>query len=178
MARHRTTLDDFPNILRQLPGEFTEGAVRGLRSASQELVRYAVEEILDAQAVASGELSRSVRPYPLPDGAFVDVEAPHAAFVEHGTRPHWPPLQPLIDWVIAKGLASATHGDRDRQGRFLPASQRVSSKTQEENARAIARRIQVAIAQRGTKPIRFFRKAVDRIEPEIIEHIIEEWNKI
>lgn len=35
----------------------------------------------------------------------------YAAWHEYGTGPHFPPIDPLIDWVIAKGLVDASEPD-------------------------------------------------------------------
>ncbi|MDP3014132.1 MAG: hypothetical protein Q8M92_07825, partial [Candidatus Subteraquimicrobiales bacterium] len=28
------------------------------------------------------------------------ADAPHAPYIEYGTRPHWPPIEPLAAWAI------------------------------------------------------------------------------
>ena len=61
---------------------------------------------------------------------WVESSSPHAPFVEFGTRPHAPPVQPLIDWALAK----------------LPG---VDS---ESEARSAAFAIRRKIARVGTKP--------------------------
>jgi type IV secretory pathway protease TraF len=149
------TLADFPAILASLPAEFNDGTIRGLRSAARRLEGYTVEEITSSGAVATGELARSASTHDVSDGAYVLVDAPHAAAVENGSRPHWAPLQPLIDWVITKRIASDP-----------------------VEARGIAFAVQAAIARRGTRPRHYMRRAVARIQPEVVQHILAEWNKI
>lgn len=61
---------------------------------------------------------------------WVESSSPHAPHVEFGTRPHTPPVQPLIDWALAK----------------LPG---VDS---EEEARSAAFAIRSKISKVGTKP--------------------------
>lgn len=146
MTLRKVTVDRFAEILRDLPEEFTRAAVRGLKSASMVLQGYVVEEITNAEpypAVATGELARSVVSTPVDDGAIVKVDAPHGVFMEEGTRPHFPPLQPLEDWVTLKGFASD------------PAA-----------VRRIAWAIAEKIARDGIAPRHFFRKAVARLEHE------------
>lgn len=75
-----------------------------------------------------------------PDGATLFSDAPHAAFVEYGCRPHWAPLAPLLAWVKRRGLA--------KKG----------------EAYGVARAIQVAIARRGMKPRKVVARSLDQIE--------------
>ncbi len=63
---------------------------------------------------------------------------PYAAPVETGTRPHWAPLEPLVDWVRAK-LDIAD----------------------DEEARRVARLIQFKIAAKGTKGAGMAARAMD-----------------
>lgn len=150
------TLADFPQVVAKLPEKFQAAAIVGLRSSAARLVGYTVEEIRKAEAVATGELMRSVRSYSVQDGAVVVVEAPHARHVEWGTRPHWAPIAPLIDWARMKAGPGAS----------------------DTEIRAIAFAVRAKIARDGTAPRRFFAKASARIKPEVVRHIVAEWNKI
>jgi hypothetical protein len=72
------------------------------------------------------------------------VDAPYAACVELGTRPHYPPIAPLIDWVHRhigsySDVSTGNSGDADRV------------------AYAIAKGIQKKIGERGTEPTFFVR---------------------
>jgi hypothetical protein len=144
MTTKNVTAEQFAAILETLPEQFTEAAIRGLRSAAMRLEGWVVDEIRTAEphpAVAQGELAGSVVTTTVDDGAIVKVEAPHGAFMEEGTRPHFPPLQPLEDWVRVKGFA----------------------KTDAEVKR-IAYAVALKIAQFGIAPRHFFAKAVRRLE--------------
>lgn len=160
MTSRAVTLPQFREILKELPEKFEQAAVRGLRSAALRLEGFAVEEITNAEpypAVATGELARSVVTTRVDDGAIVKVEAPHGVFMEEGTRPHFPPLQPLEDWVRVKGFA-----------------------TDEAAVRRIAWAIAEKIARDGIAPRHFFAKAVRRLEQgQIIPtEIAREMNRI
>jgi len=74
----------------------------------QERVKAAVIEaatlwseiVAEAAPKDQGQLGQSVRVVSdAPDGPEVRFEAPHAAAVERGSRPHRAPLEPLVDWV-------------------------------------------------------------------------------
>jgi hypothetical protein len=97
-----------------------------------------VEEIDAAEphpAVDRGELRGSVQVERVDDGAIVEVRAPHAAIIEYGTRPFFPPIAPLAAWARRKGFT-------DPEGAAF----------------AIA----LAISRRGIAPRGYFAKAVAR----------------
>lgn len=150
---YKVTLDQFARRCERLGGELAEGARRGLRSAAYRLEGLVVEALAEPGEGGrfppqdTGELSRSVHTTPVDDGAVVSADAPHAAFIEFGTRPHRPPLQPLADWAYRKGLADT-----------------------DEEALLVARRIAEAIARRGTRPRHFMARAVERLRRRGIVH--------
>lgn len=92
------------------------------------------------------------------------IDAPHAATVELGSRPHVPPLQPLIDWVKRHRASFGIKGKgtaRSKSTGRLEASAEVV---------AIARAIQQKIAREGTKPTFFVRNAI----PKLVEALAQE----
>lgn len=88
---------------------------------------------------------------PPPGGVPLGVGSPllYAAPVEFGTRPHHPPIQPLIDWVELK------LGLRGRE------------------AESAARRIAWAIARRGTRGTGMFRAALARAQMPITRILVK-----
>ena len=115
---YKITLDKFAKRCERLGGDLEQAALRGIRSAGERMVGVVVEKIgqpnreegVEHGANDNGELSGSVRCDHLPDGALVSVKAPHAAWLEFGTRPH--PVsnegfQALMDWAYRKGLADS-----------------------------------------------------------------------
>ena len=124
------------------------GAVRRTAKDGAAVVREHVP-------VAFGELRDSVAGKPTEKGARIDADAPHAAAVEVGSRPHTPPLEPLIAWVrlrAAQGLLS------DRQLNKLPGT------TTAMHARAVAAQVR-AMEQGG---------AVDADAPRRIAFAIQQ----
>jgi hypothetical protein len=69
------------------------------------------------------------------------ADAPHAAPVETGSRPHWMPIKPLLRWVEL----------------------RFAGKTPSE-LKSIAYAIQHKIAERGTRPTWYMLGAVPEVE--------------
>jgi len=121
--------------------------------------------------VAHGELRESVHV----DGTSVVIDAPHAAAVNNGSRPHWVPIGPLIAWVKLRGLQGLL--SERQQGRLPGTSTRAAAAgvasmlasrshrgpagyTPTDAAEQVARMIQHAIAKRGTKPHHFIEKAL------------------
>lgn len=145
-TRGEITLADYARNMGNLPGKMEDAIVRGLRSAAARGVTHVVEAINSTKpypSVDTGELSRSVEYSPLDKGGRVAVDAPHAAVVENGSRPHWPPLQPLIDWAQRKFGVD------------------------EDEAEDIARNVQRTIAFVGTEPRHYFRRAMRDIRKDI-----------
>lgn len=59
---------------------------------------------------AFGELAESIHVEDGARGSTIVADAPHAAPVEFGSRPHTPPLEPLIRWVLLRGYQGITPG--------------------------------------------------------------------
>lgn len=146
MGTHNVNMGGLIKALGQLPHQVEDACVRGCRSAAVQGVTLTVANIGTRNpgegtppAVHTGDLMRSVRYERTEKGGSITVDAPHAPFVEYGTRPHWPPTQPILDWVKAKfGLT----GQQAEQAAFS---------------------IRAKIAAHGTKPRFFMRRTVQQL---------------
>jgi len=136
---YTVTLPQFARKIRGLGNDLERATIRGLRSAAMRLESFIIEEIDAAGAVATSELKASVDTEPTELGAITGADAPHAPFIEFGTRPHMPPIQPIEDWVRIKGLAS-----------------------DDEEVEEIAMDIAWTIYKYGTEPRFFLKKAIKR----------------
>ncbi len=153
MAEVTLTLDQFVGKVDALPAELEQALIRALRSTAMRGVGVVVQEISEAEphpAVNFGHLRQSVTWLRLPNGAEIIVDAPHAPFLEFGTRAHFPPLEPLILWAYRKGLADT-----------------------EEEAEEVAFLVARKIAQTGIAPRHFFAKAMVRIERDVLPGEVE-----
>lgn len=139
------TLTQFARHIRDLGPHMESAIIRGLRSAAYRLEGLIVEEIDVAGAVATSELKASVSTELTARGAITGADAPHAPFVNFGTRPHMPPLQPIVDWVMIKGFAA-----------------------DEDEAEDIAEGIRWTIARFGTEPRHFLEKALRTLKQQRI----------
>jgi len=146
MVATKITLEQLSRRVKLLPQQMTKAVVRGLQASGQRLQVMVVEEIQGADpypAVNMGDLLRSVHTDFVHDGAEVIVDAPHAAHMEYGTRPHFPPVAPLKEWVMQKGIS----GD-------------------EEEAWGIALAIARNMAIWGIEPRNYMANAMARLEQD------------
>lgn len=170
---------------------------RGLKKEQTRLRRAAARAIRRAAVrgaallrrnvpVAFSELRDSVRV----KGHKIVVDAPHAAAVNDGSRPHRPPIEPIIKWVKLRGMQGLTSDGRIKR---LPGTTTI------ESAKSVARMLAAyetdafgsrghdgasptdaptrvawaianAIAKRGTKPHHF----IEKTGPEVFRILDEE----
>jgi len=146
-----------------------------VRTAIASSARTGVGIVKRRVPVAYGELREAVHAEQRAAGAAVVVDAPHAAPVETGSRPHTPPLAPLVAWVKlrgAQGLLSPRQIGR-LPGRTTAAHAVTVAAALQSMERGgaldvdapvrIARAIQQAIARRGTKPHWYARGALPEL---------------
>jgi hypothetical protein len=156
----RLTLEQLSVVIDALPGKQFNAAVRGARSAALRFKGLIVDSIADTEPNPpedTGELKRSIKVNKTRNGASVSVDAPHAPFMEFGTRPHFPPIGPLAEWVYRKGIADS-----------------------EEEAEQIALAIARKIAKEGIKPRQFMARAISELKRKNIikKEIIREMRKV
>jgi hypothetical protein len=130
---------------------------------------YAIEETIP---VAHAELRDSLHTEDGPPGnAQLIADAPHSAAVEVGSRPHMPPLAPLIEWVKLRGMQGLSDSGRikpTRDWRLRPArtvaralrAMQHGGSLSVDAPEQIARAIQHAISVRGTKPFHYMLRSV------------------
>lgn len=137
------TLNDW-TPMRAAMQQSPEIVVSELKAAMYEAEQYLEREVKENTPVgAQGFLRQSVfseTPQLLGDTVLGVVGSPlrYAESVELGTKPHWAPIQPLIDWVEQKLNISP------------------------DESEGVARRIQYKIAHKGTTGAFMFKTAFDR----------------
>lgn len=156
MGVRRVSMEQFAHAIGELPKELEGAVVRGLQSAGYRGVGAVVEAINSPNpvdgtppAVDEGTLMRSVSFEPSATGGRIVVDAPHASYMDLGTRPFWPPFQPLFDWAKRKFGAS------------------------DSEARRIAFLVRRKIATYGLKPRHFMMRAMFVIGGKIVFQEIE-----
>ena len=79
----------------------------------------------------------------------------YASYVEFGTRPHRPPIDPLKKWIREKFQLRGKEADR------------------------VAWKVWHKIAEQGTPPKRYLRDAVDSFDlNEYIKELVKEWENV
>ena len=90
------------------------------------------------------------------DGADLYNDVPHIGIVERGSRPHWPPFEPILRWVVRTFGADFKNTKRSKRSFEGPDSEEVS-----DEARAMAYAVQAHIADEGTEPNYMVRDNMD-----------------
>lgn len=140
----KVDLEDFPAVVAAMGPKFEKAAVRGLQSAAYELegmTKLSISATSPYPPEDTGELKRSVHTTKTKTGANVSADAPHAPYMEYGTRPHFPPLKPLAEWAYRKGLADS-----------------------EEEAEKVAMAVALKIQREGIEPRHFMARAIKELE--------------
>jgi hypothetical protein len=169
---------------------------RRVENAIRRTARRGVGVVKKNVPVAFGELREDIEARPTNNrGAQIFADAPHAAAIEVGSRPHWVPLEALVKWVRLRGMqglsstrqlaripgastfGAARHVAEQIRNRMLAdGSDAIASDAPVQVARAI----QLAIAKRGTKPHWYMREsqaAVYKILDEEIQKALPETEK-
>lgn len=87
----------------------------------------------------------------------------YGAYVEFGTKPHWPPLEPLINWVWQKGLHKLSTDVEYVGGKVRKVKGQSTRDYQQAKIMRIARAIQRKIGFKGTKPKLYVAEALKRL---------------
>lgn len=134
--RRQVSIAHWAHIIGNAAPQMKRVAVLAMRDVAKVLVAKVVQEIVVRGLPDTQALQNSVRWRATDGGGTVIVDAPHAPYIEYGTRPHRPPLQPLQEWAMRKLGAT------------------------EQEARGIAWAIADKQALYGTPPHRFFASAM------------------
>lgn len=165
-----TMTDNFENKFK----EYEDGVIKSLESLMMRILlklhRDADKIIRDNKAIASAEMVKNLREQVYFEagkivGVFgVGANVPYGIFRHEDTRPHFPPIAPLMKWVIQKGLL------KDSKGKPT-TMKRAARQGDEGRARAIAFLIARKIARKGTKGLPFLKMALQMNTDFIIKSI-------
>jgi hypothetical protein len=128
--------------------------MQAVRKAARETRNLIVSETVPR---AHGELAESIHVVDVgPGHSEIVADAPHAAAVEVGSRPHTPPIAPLIAWVTLRGLQGLTPSGRVRPNRLTYG---LVKNWKREPARIIASQLQARLGRAGAASWRAAAKA-------------------
>lgn len=180
MSTHYVNLEGFERDLRKLPKTAERAMIRGLRSAALRTKAEVVIQIDTAKpypAVDRGTMRRSVGVDNHPDGALLSVDAPYAAAMERGTRPFFPPLEPIVAWLKRKGIVKRKV-NAVWEGDTLVSAKKQSKKSHEAEIRSVAYAIAVKFSREGIEPRHFFAKAMEKVPKFLRAEIDRELEKL
>ncbi len=147
--------------LRKALGADAKRIAQKASTATQVTARRGARVVANRIPKAFGSLKGSVHVV----GRKILVDAPHAAPVETGSRPHWPPFAPILAWVKLRGMQGLGKS-RSRHAKTIARQIREMGSgrsTPVDVPAQIARAICAAIAKHGTKPHWYARSSLPEI---------------
>ena len=162
-------MNDNKKLFDKLKDEIIEhfnAEVERIANRAALILERELKEVIDEKAFAGGNLKGAVacevKKLTWEYLVRVYVNIPYAQYVDEGTKPHFPPLAPIIQWVRKKGL-SLNHsvgrsGLGKRYGEF-------------NIDRIIAQKIAWKIYRKGTQGIKFFDITLKQAMPLILAEI-------
>lgn len=194
---YRVSVNRFARIVAKMGPDMEAATIRGLQSAALRLEGMIPEAIQDSRPyppIDNSVLMNSHYTTLTERGALVGVDAPHAPFMEYGTRPrtsnNWPPFGPLADWSYRKGIIAlyVTQAQyEDYLARMRGGSKALVEADAEEqqwqhevdSAIRLVMAIIKKIAMKGIEPRFFMRRAIGRlgrrkIIQKEVQHELEE----
>jgi hypothetical protein len=153
---------------RQVAVAVFRGTDRGLKLVAEEIFSLSQATVSD-EAVDEATLLKSGFVEKVQESTYrVGYTAAHAPPVEFGSRPHWPPLEPILGWVRRNVRARTGRfgGARVRIVRFKPGPLEAGlGRLRKDEQLRIAKAIQAKIARVGTEPVRFLTRARNAAAP-------------
>ena len=165
----------------------TESArMQRVNGAPLEPAMEGAETVVVPAAIAAGKdtgrLASSIEAKRIARIATIVVDAPYAGIIEAGARPHWAPLQPLLDWVnrhlqafdvvkpkgrrVGIGAAQTARAQRNKDRKAA------AWKDFDAEVMAIACAIRAKIAKEGSKPHWFMKNSLPKLR-EILKATVE-----
>lgn len=160
-------LEDLPAELRARLEQFEEAGVRALRRAARRglgVVQRTIAATAPYAPVDSAQYRRGWTVSNVADGAVVFNPVPYAPVIEEGSRPHTPPIGPLLEWARRKlrGRVFVSH-TRLRDRKEIKARGQQLLDLREEAAQGLAHGVMWKIRHRGQPG----RKVLERSWPEM-----------
>jgi len=138
-----------------------------LRQITLKIAGDATQIIVDENAVGyNRQLYRNIRQNVFREaGRIIGVvgvgaNVPYGIFRHEGTRPHFPPIEPIQRWVIYKGLVK--NNNRVTTIKAVLKNSKKGNKKVFDESRQIAFLIARKISQKGTKGLPFLKLALEQ----------------
>lgn len=163
--------DNFENKFKEFEDKVMRQLDQLMRRILLKIHRDADRIIRDGKAIASAEMVKNLREQVYVEaGKIIGVvgvgaNVPYGIFRHEGTRPHFPPIEPIKKWVIQKGLL------RDSRGKPTTA-RRATREGDDRRAYGIAYLIARKIFRRGTRGLPFLKLALQMNTDYIIKTLV------
>lgn len=181
--------NDESKLFEKLEGEILKRFYNEVEKLAERIgltLEREVKDVLVANdKIATGELRKSIR-YKVTKllsayliTCFANVK--YSQYVYDGTRPHFPPIEPIVRWVQRKGIGQSYSlktrrmvGSNRKQlaiGKkrigLMSFENIYSEKSYSEQVRSVAYAIARSISKKGTKGLKFFDIALKQAWPVI-----------
>lgn len=95
--------------LKKMSQEMTVKVKKEAYASGLDVRKEAQSNLKGMEAWDTGHLAGTILVDRSSDGSIVEIgpTAPYGPYVEHGTKPHFPPMDALEDWARRHGLDSA-----------------------------------------------------------------------
>lgn len=152
--------------LREVQAAYEAGIRDGLKDVGDACLEKASAIIAD-EAVDRGDLLSSGEVLE-PEARSVTVKwsSAHAKYVNWPTRPHWPPLAPILAWV-KRNIRRYTSTSGEAVDVIKPSGRQKerARKTPDKVAEEVARAVQAKIAKEGTHGVFFAQRGAQHARP-------------
>ena len=158
MREYTITTAQLPGAMRREIMMNMQATINALRETAHQAQRVVVMQGPTDQGLFKHGWSVQNRV----DGAELRNDCPHAAIIEEGSRPHWPPRGPLREWVIRKikdiGVGNIAQGKTpplSTQSGKSRGVRRINGQIDESDSKVIDRITYLVcrkISRVGTKP--------------------------
>jgi len=114
---------ELDRALKNLSTEKSKKVKGEVYASALDIQREAKQRLRTLKAWDTGNLANTVIVERSPDGMIAEVgpTAPYGVYIEHGARPHFPPLDALEGWAKRHGFSSAWPICKVISERGLPA---------------------------------------------------------
>ncbi|MCC6546225.1 hypothetical protein IT570_03565 [Candidatus Sumerlaeota bacterium] len=150
--------------------------LNGIRSAANECEALVVTKSADFADL--GTFMQAWQVSETESGALLTNFAPHAGVVEEGSRPHWPPFFPMLDYLARKqGISLVGLSDPGTSGPYgMAGNDWFAQSPEREKLRLQALSVCRAIAAHGTKPKRMLGSSQDDFARIVERHVSQVLN--
>jgi hypothetical protein len=152
--------------------------IQALRDAAMICHALAADKSVEIVSKSDGATGRFIQSWhvnEVENGAELINDAPYAAIVEYGSRPHWPPFRPIFDYM-GRVMGIPTSGVPNGGKYDMSDLPIFKSEPALEQVRQAAYSVALAISLSGTKPrhiLSGLQQAFDEVVKERLQMAVQ-----